>query len=51
MEGHNTLGQHALYEETAFVIVATESAGDALLNAYLSALKGCSGDEICPWLP
>ena len=27
------------------------SAGDALLDAYLSALKGCRGDEICPWLP
>ena len=28
-----------------------ESAGDALLDVYLSALKGCRGDEICPWLP
>jgi hypothetical protein len=28
-----------------------ESDGDALLDAYLSALKGCRGDEICPWLP
>ncbi|VVB62452.1 Uncharacterised protein [uncultured archaeon] len=28
-----------------------ESAAYALLNAYLSALKGCSGDEICSWLP
>jgi hypothetical protein len=28
-----------------------ESAGIALLEAYLSALKGCRGDEICPWLP
>ncbi len=28
-----------------------ESAADALLDAYLSALEGCRGDEICPWLP
>lgn len=28
-----------------------EAAGDALLDAYVSALKGCRGDEICPWLP
>jgi len=27
------------------------SAGEALLEAYLSALKGCRWDEICPWLP
>lgn len=30
---------------------AGKSAGDALLDAYLSALKGCRGSEICPWLP
>ncbi len=30
---------------------AGESEGDALLDAYLSALKGCRGSEICPWLP
>ena len=28
-----------------------ESAACALLDAYLSALKGCRGDEICPWMP
>ncbi len=28
-----------------------KSGGDALLDAYLSALKGCRGSEICPWLP
>ena len=28
-----------------------ESAADSLLDAYLSALKGCRGDEICPCLP
>ncbi len=28
-----------------------KSAGDAMLDAYLSALKGCRGSEICPWLP
>lgn len=27
------------------------SVGDAMLDAYLSALKGCRGPEICPWLP
>lgn len=30
---------------------AGESSADALLDAYISALKGCRGDEICPWLP
>jgi hypothetical protein len=30
---------------------AGKSEGDALLDAYLSALKGCRGSEICPWLP
>ena len=28
-----------------------ESAGAALLDPYISALKGCRGEEICPWLP
>jgi hypothetical protein len=30
---------------------AGESAPDALLDAYLSAIKGCRGSTICLWMP
>ena len=48
---NNTWVAHVIRRDAIRHCGAGKSEGDALLDAYLSALKGCRGSEICPWLP
>jgi hypothetical protein len=50
-EPNNTLATCVVRRDGISHCGTGESAGDALLDAHISALKGCREDEICPWLP